>query len=870
MNIKSKLKIGIYFIGLLAFSLFSCQRPILQDEIITLDPNNGVSNHNYQYDEGPVIQHEGFTGSKCVEVVENKAFGLAITVEDARPGEHFIAEVRRLNQKEGAAYLVAECDWGPYIKQSIPVEGMSEKDWDLIRLTVMVPEYLEKTSIKFYVWNPNQIPMLFDDLSVHRLLSDSLHQRSILLPDYDTISIFIDSTGTNKLEKVRQKAIQKGILETGDNDWVNGQLQAEGKNIDAKFRLKGDWIDHLVGKKWSFRIKTNKTNYWNRIHTFSVQRPESRSFLREWLYHQLLLGAGNLAPRYGFLYLNLNGESKGVYAWEEFFEKQLLEYHHRREGPILKFNEDGFWQTILRGGLNNPYDTLVPYYAASVIEPFKRTKTLSNPMLRAGFLHAQGLMAAYREASLPVSEIFNRKQMAVFFAVVDLTQAYHSLRWHNLRFYFNPITARLEPIGYDGFGEEAMPWPNPFIGYRQSKTRIETSSGEELLTSQFFSDTTFYRMYVEDLYRFTNPHWLDSVLTNLAPSLRFYQNIIQQEYPDYQTDLKGLFDRAAFLRNLLLPQETGSLIAYRLHSESPHQTIVVKNFHSVPVNIFAIGLSKNEPSQFIKNKLVYPTNTTGNSAWDSLTFTGEGNILFYRVPGIDSIFSTVIADYPPPLPAKPELNDFKEQAGLYSIIQNQVLFKTGLHQIRQNILIPEGYTVLIRAGTKLDFSESSAFISYSPVIIKGTARNPVLIYSSDSSARGFSVINASGTSVFSYTHFTHLNTFTESGRMLTGAVNIYESPISIDHCQFSYNQCEDAINIVRADFKISESSISHTLADGLDLDFSNGKILHCRFRDIGNDAMDFSGSRVSVDSCLVNHAGDKGLSAGEASFVVVK
>ena len=42
----------------------------------------------------------------------------------------------------------------------------------------------------------------------------------------------------------------------------------------------------------------------------------------------------------------LNGEGLGVYAWEEHPDKQLVESLNRREGPILKLDDAGFWEVI--------------------------------------------------------------------------------------------------------------------------------------------------------------------------------------------------------------------------------------------------------------------------------------------------------------------------------------------------------------------------------------------------------------------------------------------------------------------------------------------------------------------------------------------
>ena len=45
------------------------------------------------------------------------------------------------------------------------------------------------------------------------------------------------------------------------------------EKIKAKLRLKGDWLDHLKGDQWSFRVETASDKSWNRLKTFSIQNP---------------------------------------------------------------------------------------------------------------------------------------------------------------------------------------------------------------------------------------------------------------------------------------------------------------------------------------------------------------------------------------------------------------------------------------------------------------------------------------------------------------------------------------------------------------------------------------------------------------------
>ena len=55
-----------------------------------------------------------------------------------------------------------------------------------------------------------------------------------------------------------------------------------------------------------------------------------------------------LGLRYEFIQVSLNGRDLGIYALEEHFEKRLIEHGRRREGPIVRFNENAGWEEITR------------------------------------------------------------------------------------------------------------------------------------------------------------------------------------------------------------------------------------------------------------------------------------------------------------------------------------------------------------------------------------------------------------------------------------------------------------------------------------------------------------------------------------------
>ena len=74
------------------------------------------------------------------------------------------------------------------------------------------------------------------------------------------------------------------------------------------------------------------------MRRFSLQSPKRSAWINEWILHQWYKYEG-LALRYEYVKLYINGKSYRVYALEESFDKELIENNHRREGPIIKFDE---------------------------------------------------------------------------------------------------------------------------------------------------------------------------------------------------------------------------------------------------------------------------------------------------------------------------------------------------------------------------------------------------------------------------------------------------------------------------------------------------------------------------------------------------
>jgi len=119
--------------------------------------------------------------------------------------------------------------------------------------------------------------------------------------------------------------------------------------------------------------------------------------------------------------------------------------------------------------------------------------------------------------------------------------------------------------------------------------------------------------------------------------------------------------------------------------------------------------------------------------------------------------------------------------------------------------------------------------------------------------------------VFENVRFVNLSNPAQNGWKLTGAVTLYESPVTISACEFDRTRAEDALNIIRGKFVIQDSVFRDSLSDALDIDFGGGRIARTSFLENGNDGIDVSGTTIEIEDIFIDGAGDKAVSAGENS-----
>jgi len=703
------------------------------------------------------------------------------------------------------------------------------------------------------------------------------------------MAINIKHMDYQKLVHMREIALERGHITQDCKIYVPALIQYEGNISKAKIRLKGDAVDHIQRDKWSFRIAVKGDETILGMKRFSIQHPKTRRNVYEWIFHKVIQREGILVPRYEFIEVVLNGKNKGIYAMEEHFEKRLVENNNRREGPIIKFNEDIQWadENALQvkgcvevGSVD--FQTGLQEQTVADIDAFSMNNILRTPRLYRQFVLGKDLLESFRRGMLSAHKVFDVEKMARYFAVSELMSALHATSsWGNLRFYYNPVTSLLEPIAFDAYmGEEC-------IGFDMLFPAKHTKDKPSDFYDRIFSDIVFLEEYVKTLERISKKTYLDSLFDSIGTDLKKSLNVIYKEFPYYRFSKDIFYMNQKKIQVLLNPSK--GLHAYFYKVGKANLELEIGNLVTMPIEILGVRYKEQKILNSVDEEIIlFPKNRSDPVDYKHIRFLFPKGFIWsdsivtdlevkYRILGTDSVKYANIFPYSVLsdnfiendfIRQHPNVDDFKFLKVNES--SKKIFIKRGNWNLNHSLIIPKNYEVVCQEGTRLNITNFAVILSYSPLKFFGSKERPIVIYSTDSTGQGIVVLNAGEGTALRNVIFSGLSNPSHGGWELTGAVTFYESDVKIDSCRFSDSTSEDGLNIIRSNFSIKKSFFDKTFSDALDVDFGKGEIISTSFIDCGNDAIDISGSFVEIRDVFVNGAGDKGLSVGEGSKVTAK
>ena len=99
--------------------------------------------------------------------------------------------------------------------------------------------------------------------------------------------------------------------------------------------------------------------------------------------------------------------------------------------------------------------------------------------------------------------------LAKAYAIMTTSNVEHAFQWHNQRFYYNPVTSKLELIVFDCFsnpGETTHRMPKIHGNSKVGTQELDPSAYSPL---QVFNNADFQKKYINYLKTYSSQEYLD-------------------------------------------------------------------------------------------------------------------------------------------------------------------------------------------------------------------------------------------------------------------------------------------------------------------------------------------------------------------------
>ncbi|MFN3875819.1 MAG: hypothetical protein ACK4L7_07910, partial [Flavobacteriales bacterium] len=406
-----------------------------------------------------------------------------------------------------------------------------------------------------------------------------------------------------------------------------------------------------------------------------------------------------------------------------------------------------------------------------------------------------------------------------------------SMDWSDVKFCYDPILKRVEPIAYESFSAHAI---RKLAGSGRYVGRSEP--GMDLHT-QWFNDEAVFRAYVRHLERVSRKSWLDSAFTALQPALDSASATLYREFPYKELDRKVYYRNQQIIRKLLNPPK--AFHAYLRDNGPDTVRITVVPIEALPMEIHALVLPDGTRAEPLDARIIpirkagrvgdpvelrFPVN--GKAGREGLRMAcsvlgaseqREVEVFPYALLDGEAVAHRAAAD-PRALP----FLAFDEHARTISI-------KPGAWAIGADVELPGGYTVAATAPLRLSIGTGVRLTSRSPLVWLGLEEAPIQLVNDGELV----LLETGGRS--------QLKHLAATG---TGRVVLHQAPALLERCAFAASGDADHVTIVRGAVELRACSFTGG-ADGLSLIAAQVQAEDCAVDGVKDDALVVRGGSLS-------------------------
>jgi hypothetical protein len=680
-------------------------------------------------------------------------------------------------------------------------------------------------------------------------------------PDNDlpTLALEIGADAYRALERQRATAIERGMWNPGETDWQPVQIQSGQRTVRARVRLGGGPADHGPESKWTLAVELKEQATLLDMDAFVLRSPASSGYLNGWLYAESVRRAGLHAPRRTFADLSVNGADWGVYAIVERMSARSLADGRQAEGVIVRFNR-------------SPFSAADGHLLLAEIEASDRDDPGSGA-------NAWDLVRGVQEGRLSPEQAFDPVQLGRYLAHADLWGAAGRLGTAEARFYYDPVSARLEPIA------EGM----PSLQAQQAFTPGPTAA----------HSLDIAEAYVEEALRLSQGGYLDALREGTVQFERYQAALAEEVFPAYlEPPWPALAERQAQLQEMLHPAQAIQAYWVGVQDESVTE-LHLANLQPFPVELVRLQVGDRQvgvrpewvaekdwaalyeqaqPAVILKGiQATVPEYVRLRIPSSALAFPLHGLQVTTRVVGTRD--ETTIEAQPDAYatwleswrPTQPTLDEVLSQHPYLSSGEQTgyLALAPGTWHVRGDLILPEGIGLWASQPVTLAFETGAMLLTSAPLRLHGSDRGMVRLLPQEDGWAGVVVYGTGATAPSSLDRVDIRGTSgrTRDGEQLPAGVTFYRSPLTMRRSSVWNATAAAALYVREAAFAVTDTEVGQALFDGLRSELAQGQMDGCAIHDVLGHGIVLSQSRLEVrDTALLRIRGE-GVSSGAGSQV---
>jgi|GEM_PF-5545564 hypothetical protein len=739
----------------------------------------------------------------------------------------------------------------------------------------------------------------------------------------DSYRIALDKADLATLKTALPDSVEERTAASFNFPSVSGNLTVDNKTYGIKIKNRGLSLAHWAYAKKSYTLKFK--DYFKHNQTLLAYIPDKRAYTGEYLVNRLADILNVPALDASFKEVIINGKSYGTYYISEDFDNLFLAKRGLPEANIYTtdpYQAPAYIASASFNVLDMPKSMIV-----STLKNYEKNYDRdADYFLSVIKLDTQTLAKNWRY-------YFDSDNLAGMLALMQITGTAH-YDFHNVVFYINPDTGKIhffpwDLMNYTHVGDlqraDLKAINNDYIHVNELFTKLLEISEIRLLRNRLlYSSATELLEYVQSFGKQDNIRLMATFFTD--PTVEFPEG--EGNRPALVTFLRTphiISTNITYLQGKIaemnlqseaLTDGTAVLLNLTTHSygENTLNRIVLNGSLDSSVGMISVNGLRLAEAEYSVEK------TKAGLVINFQTGVGVSPILEYksvyaspvlvkpatvsvRIDGIHQAYGQVDVELVNPAtgahktlqtqlmygqtytapPAAASFSDPHFAADTHPAVQTTdggktYTFKNLETVLESDLVLAKNSVLKIQPGSTIKLGEGVSLVSYGDILAKGTKEQPI-VFTGTSKAKPWGVVAVlqegsrleldhckiqGGSSAF------------HNGAYFSGMVSAYVADTFVTNSEFtgaSRTSGDDALNVKQGFVYLTGNVFKDNLADAVDLDFiKRGSLVRDNtFQNNANDHIDLSGSQmVLIKNNQMNQAGDKGISVGEGSDVVIQ